>query len=405
MAEQKNAPNLPALPADLPENWTYGQTVSPNGTEAGLTPKHGYNYLMRQVNQAQALLNQVTAVIQSEMATQGYVDAQTALKVSKGGDTMTGPLLLPGDPTAALQAATKGYVDDQIANNPGPQGDTGPQGPQGPTGPTGPQGPRGATGPTGPQGAKGDSGIFYGTCSTAASTATKVATVTGFPGLITGVVVIIYFHNTTTSENISLDVNGTGNRRVWVSRATDNSVMPVQVNQWGSGESVMFVYDGTYWIMIDGYQASTYHYGKTILENNVTSGSEAKAATPLMVLKVAKTVPYVYTYEGNGSGAERTINLSLPVFWYGRSAKAVLIEGVGSTSNQTVASTSLSNKRQGNYSSSSSNPIFGGIFLAGITYTGPNGQTLRFDENGILTFKIGGEYLNVSGRKYVCVIF
>lgn len=296
--------------------------------------------------------------------------------------------------------AAKGDKGDK--GDPGP---IGPAGPQGPTGPTGPQGPRGATGPTGSQGAKGDSGIFYGTCSTAASTATKVATVTGFPGLITGVGVIIYFHNTTTSGDISLNVNGTGNRPVWVSRSTDNSVMPVRVNQWGNGESVMFVYDGTYWIMIDGYQASTSYYGKTILENNVTSGSESKAATPLMVLKVAKTVPYVYTYEGNGSGAERTINLSLPVFWYGRSAKAVLIEGVGSTSNQTVASTSLSNKRQGNYSSSSSNPIFGGIFLAGITYTGPNGQTLRFDENGILTFKIGGEYLNVSGRKYVCVIF
>lgn len=25
------------LPADLPENWTLGQTISPNGTETGLT--------------------------------------------------------------------------------------------------------------------------------------------------------------------------------------------------------------------------------------------------------------------------------------------------------------------------------------------------------------------------------
>ena len=45
-----------SLPADLPENWTAGQTVSPGGEEAGLTMQHGYNYLMQQVNAAQTAL-------------------------------------------------------------------------------------------------------------------------------------------------------------------------------------------------------------------------------------------------------------------------------------------------------------------------------------------------------------
>ncbi|MFJ8508640.1 hypothetical protein [Streptomyces avermitilis] len=40
-----------------------------------------------------------------------YTDAQAALKVSKAGDTMSGPLTLPGNPTNALHAATKQYVD------------------------------------------------------------------------------------------------------------------------------------------------------------------------------------------------------------------------------------------------------------------------------------------------------
>lgn len=31
--------------------------------------------------------------------------------VKRSGDTMTGPLVLPGDPTKSLEAATKGYVD------------------------------------------------------------------------------------------------------------------------------------------------------------------------------------------------------------------------------------------------------------------------------------------------------
>lgn len=45
------------LPADLPENWAYGQTVAPTGAEAGLSEQHGYNYLMRQVNTAQRGIN------------------------------------------------------------------------------------------------------------------------------------------------------------------------------------------------------------------------------------------------------------------------------------------------------------------------------------------------------------
>lgn len=41
------------LPADLPTNWVNSQIVSPDGVSVGLTAKHGYNYLMQQVNNAQ----------------------------------------------------------------------------------------------------------------------------------------------------------------------------------------------------------------------------------------------------------------------------------------------------------------------------------------------------------------
>lgn len=51
-----------------------------------------------------------------EAATKGYVDSAVANSgsgsfVSKSGDTMTGPLTLPGDPASPLQAADKHYVD------------------------------------------------------------------------------------------------------------------------------------------------------------------------------------------------------------------------------------------------------------------------------------------------------
>lgn len=47
------------LPADLPTNWVEGQTVAPEGSDAGLSEQHGYNYLMQQVNNAQKAANQL----------------------------------------------------------------------------------------------------------------------------------------------------------------------------------------------------------------------------------------------------------------------------------------------------------------------------------------------------------
>lgn len=35
--------------------------------------------------------------------------------MAKAGDTMTGPLVLPGAPVSSLQAANKGYVDTGFA--------------------------------------------------------------------------------------------------------------------------------------------------------------------------------------------------------------------------------------------------------------------------------------------------
>lgn len=47
------------LAADLPENWSTGQIVAPAGSDVGLSQRHGYNYLMKQVNAAQEAVNQI----------------------------------------------------------------------------------------------------------------------------------------------------------------------------------------------------------------------------------------------------------------------------------------------------------------------------------------------------------
>ena len=53
------------IEADLPENWVGANAITPSGTEAGLTPQHGYNYLMRKVNAALKAANFLNDAIEN----------------------------------------------------------------------------------------------------------------------------------------------------------------------------------------------------------------------------------------------------------------------------------------------------------------------------------------------------
>ena len=60
------------------------------------------------------LANNSDLLVPSQKAVKTYTDNGLSNKVSKAGDTMTGSLILSGDPTVAYQAATKSYVDTLI---------------------------------------------------------------------------------------------------------------------------------------------------------------------------------------------------------------------------------------------------------------------------------------------------
>lgn len=72
------------LPADLPENWTQGQIISPNGTEVGLTEQHGYNYLMKQVNNTQETVNDVVNNMGNIISIEGS-SKKAYLEIGKDG--------------------------------------------------------------------------------------------------------------------------------------------------------------------------------------------------------------------------------------------------------------------------------------------------------------------------------
>lgn len=51
------------LPANLPENWTQGDIIAPNGSDIGRPENYGYNYLNKQVNDAQTEINAINDIL------------------------------------------------------------------------------------------------------------------------------------------------------------------------------------------------------------------------------------------------------------------------------------------------------------------------------------------------------
>lgn len=97
------------LPADLPTDWTPGQTVAPNGADAGLSQQHGYNYLMEQVNAAQSACNEIDTAVSSHIEDKDNPHGVTAEKIGAlptTGGTMTGPINMNGQGISGLPAPT-----------------------------------------------------------------------------------------------------------------------------------------------------------------------------------------------------------------------------------------------------------------------------------------------------------
>lgn len=113
------------LPADLPENWTSGQIIAPTGAEAGLDEQHGYNYLMRQVNNAQKAAKAIAAALLNYAYPVGslYMSAEATSPASLFGGTWEQIkdrfILAAGDTYAA--GSTGGEAAHALTEEEGPR--------------------------------------------------------------------------------------------------------------------------------------------------------------------------------------------------------------------------------------------------------------------------------------------
>lgn len=99
----------------------------------------------------------------------------------------------------------------------------------------------------------------YGTCSTAAATAAKTVSCTGF-GLVTGAEITVRFTVTNTAANPTLNVNGTGAKPIYYRGAA------ISAGYLAANRTYIFRYNGTQWDLVGDINTNT-TYGLATASN------------------------------------------------------------------------------------------------------------------------------------------
>lgn len=101
---------------------------------------------------------------------------------------------------------------------------------------------------------KGNAKTFYGTCTTAASTVTKAVVCSSFSAadLVAGAIIFVHFANTNSGAvgSLKLNVNDTGACNI-KRLSAGSPVNLASKSDIHADETVLFVFDGTYWIAMN----------------------------------------------------------------------------------------------------------------------------------------------------------
>ena len=222
--------------------------------------------------------------------------------------------------------------------------------------------------------------IWYGTCTTAAETASKVVTTTtGDFTLKEGATVYVLFNtdNTSTSR-ITLNVDGTGDTAVNL-----NSTNGMTAYQIAAKQVICFIYDGESFRVQGGSLATTTYYGLTKLSSSTSSTATNMAATPSAVKE-----------------AYDLANAALP--------QSQLSSAVDSTS-ETNAATSLAVKNTFALAQSASNlasaalPISGGTMTGALISQNNTDYTTKQVRNIILVAE--GDNIPSGSNGDICLVY
>ena len=96
---------------------------------------------------------------------------------------------------------------------------------------------------------------YYGECSTAKATVAKTVSIPEVTELTTGLMIAVKFTNSNTAENPTLQVNtltATAIKRYGTTAPSTSAA-----SSWNAGSVITFIYDGTYWQMVD-FNNTTY---------------------------------------------------------------------------------------------------------------------------------------------------
>lgn len=171
--------------------------------------------------------------------------------------------------------------------------------------------------------------IYYGTCTTAAATDPKVCTVEEFPldgngKPLVGTQICVKFSATDTSTTTTphLNVNGTGDERIWVNTAVLASAKSAYHGY--ANRYITYMWDGAYWVWrSSGYDANTTYTNVALghgyaTQNNSAAASAVTAALSSYTLTVGGIVSVKFTYDVPASA---TLNVN------SKGAKAIYHRG------------------------------------------------------------------------------
>lgn len=115
---------------------------------------------------------------------------------------------------------------------------------------------------------------WFGTCSTTASTNVKVVVCDNYTPYKGSIIGVLFSNSNTSNAALSLNVNSTGAKSVYVGTSTTNGT--TNVLKWGGGSVVYFMYDGSYY----RYITSVSQAGTTPSRGaNTWFGTSSTAAT------------------------------------------------------------------------------------------------------------------------------